>query len=90
VRYDRMMADFEGLMDELCRFLGHPMTPALRETIHQHGEKQRQYQSQHKYNLDKFGLDEERIRRDCAFFYDTFLPPPTAASASGARSERAE
>jgi hypothetical protein len=90
VRYDRMMADFEGLMDEMCRFLGHPMTPALRETIHQRGEKQRKYQSEHKYNLDKFGLDEEQIRRDCAFFYDTFLPPLNAASASGARAERAE
>ena len=31
VRYDRMMADFEGVMDEMCRFLGHEMTPALRD-----------------------------------------------------------
>ena len=23
----------------------------------------------------RFGLDEERVRRECAFFYDTFLPP---------------
>jgi hypothetical protein len=75
VRYDRMMADFEGLMDEMCLFLGHPMTPALRETIHKRGEKQRKYESEHKYDLEKFGLTEAQIRRDCAFFYDTFLPP---------------
>src|SRR5260370_26992623 len=42
VRYDRMMADFEGLMDEMCTFLGRPMTPELRKTIATHGEKQRQ------------------------------------------------
>ena len=33
VRYDRMMADFEGMMDEMCTFLGHEMTPALRATV---------------------------------------------------------
>jgi hypothetical protein len=75
VRYDRMMADFEGLMDEMCKFLGHEMTPKLRETVAKLGEKQRKYESEHKYNLEKYGLTEEQIRRDCAFFYDTFLPP---------------
>jgi hypothetical protein len=75
VRYDRMMADFEGVMDEMCRFLGHEMTPALRATIAKRGEKQRKYESEHKYDLGKFGLTEEQVRRDCAFFYDTFLPP---------------
>jgi hypothetical protein len=75
VRYDRMMADFEGVMDEMCRFLGREMTPELQATINKLGEKQRGYQSEHKYNLEKFGLTEAQIRRDCAFFYDTFLPP---------------
>jgi hypothetical protein len=75
VRYDRMMADFEGLMDEMCTFLNHPMTPELRATIKKRGEKQRAYTSEHKYDLAKYGLTEEQIRKDCAFFYDTFLPP---------------
>jgi omega-hydroxy-beta-dihydromenaquinone-9 sulfotransferase len=75
VRYDRMMADFEGLMDEMCKFLGHPMTPKLHDTVHKLGEKQRTYESEHKYDLEKYGLTEEQVRHDCAFFYDTFLPP---------------
>jgi omega-hydroxy-beta-dihydromenaquinone-9 sulfotransferase len=75
VRYDRMMADFEGMMDEMCAFLNHPMTPELRATIAKRGEKQRKYESEHKYDLEKFGLTEDQVRRDCAFFYDTFLPP---------------
>jgi hypothetical protein len=84
VRYDRMMADFEGMMDEMCRFLGHEMTPALRATIAKRGEKQRSYESEHKYDLERFGLTEEQIRRDCAFFYETFLPPlDLPATASG-------
>ena len=75
VRYDRMMADFEGLMDEMCKFLGHEMTPKLRDTVHQRGEKQRKYESEHKYDLAKYGLTEAQVRRDLAFFYESFLPP---------------
>ena len=75
VRYDRMMADFEGLMDEMCKFLGHPMTPELRAAIAEQGEKQRKHDSGQKYDLAKYGLTEERVRRDFAFLCDTFLPP---------------
>ncbi|MFL5303978.1 MAG: sulfotransferase family protein [Polyangia bacterium] len=84
VRYDRMMADFEGMMDEMCTFLNHPMTPELRATIAKRGEKQRKYESEHKYDLEKFGLTEEQVRRDCAFFYETFLPPLEQTRRTGA------
>jgi len=75
VRYDRMMADFETVVDEMCTFLGHPMTPELEATVDAIGKKQRSYKSEHKYDLAKYGLTEEQIRKDCAFLYDTFLPP---------------
>ena len=75
VRYDRMMADFEGLMDEMCKFLGQPLTPALRAAIAEQGGKQRKHDSGHKYDLAKYGLTEAQVRRDFAFFYDAFLPP---------------
>jgi omega-hydroxy-beta-dihydromenaquinone-9 sulfotransferase len=82
VRYDRMMSDFEGLMDGLCAFLGHPMTPALRATVQQRAEKQRRYTSEHEYDLARFNLSEARIRQDCAFYYETFLPPLALTSAA--------
>lgn len=75
VRYDRMMMDFEGVMEEMCSFLEHEMTPKLRARVHELGDKQRKYESEHRYNLAKFGLSEAQIRADCAFFYQTFLPP---------------
>ena len=84
VRYDRMMADFDGMMEEVCEFLGHEMTPELRATVKAKADKQRSYQSDHKYNLEKFGLTEAQIRKDCAFYYDTFLPPMEFASATPA------
>jgi len=86
VRYDRMMMDFEGLMDEMCAFLGKTITPELRASIRKRAEKQRKYESEHRYDLEKFGLTEAQIRRDCAFFYDTFLPPMDFSPASGERS----
>ena len=81
VRYDQMMADFEGVMAPMCRFLEHEVTPELRATIDRIGREQREYQSEHRYNLAKFGLNEEQIRQDCAFYYETFLPPLEATAA---------
>lgn len=75
VRYDRMMLDLENVMEEMCTFLQHPLTPELKAVVKAQAEKQRSYESEHKYKLDKYGLTEEQIRKDCAFFYDTFLPP---------------
>jgi hypothetical protein len=86
VRYDRMMQDLEGVMEEMCSFLGHPMTPELQSTIEATAREQRSYKSEHRYDLAKFGLSEEQIRKDCAFYYETFLDsdarPSDSASAT--------
>ena len=78
-----MMVDLESVMDEMCVFLDHPITPELRAAVKLQADKQRSYKSEHRYDLQKFGLSEEQIRRDCAFFYEMFLPPlqPTATEA---------
>ena len=68
------MADFEGVMSEVCAFVGHEPDEALRAEIARTAEKQRRYGSPHEYDLDRFGLDAERIRKDCHFVYETFLP----------------
>lgn len=81
VRYDRMMDDFETVVAEMCEFLGHDLTPALQAEAARIGAKQRAYKSEHKYDLTKYGLTEERIRSDCKFLYDTFMPPLPARSA---------
>ncbi|MFT4975021.1 MAG: hypothetical protein ACI8S6_000908 [Myxococcota bacterium] len=75
VRYDRMMAEFEVVMEELLEFIDHEPSAELKQIIADRADKQRAYKSKHKYDLEKFNLDEDKIRRDCAFFYKTFLPP---------------
>ena len=36
-------------------------------------DNQKNFKSAHKYDLEKFGLTEERIKNDCAKIYSTFL-----------------
>ena len=45
----------------------------IKKTIQNTAKNQRRYKSEHKYNLEKFGLTEEQIRKDCANIYRTFL-----------------
>ena len=75
VRFDRMMRDFEGVMDEVLAFLDVEADEALAAAIRETGEKQRAYKSRHAYDLERFGLTAERIRQDLAPIYETFLPP---------------
>jgi hypothetical protein len=83
VRYDRMMGSLENVMEEICGFLDHPITPELRATIEATARQQRSYKSEHSYNLAKFGLSEAQIRKDCAFYYETFLSEPQLRVARG-------
>jgi hypothetical protein len=73
VSYDRMMRDFDGLMAEMARFFDMHPTPAQMAAIAKTADEQRAYESKHKYKLEKYGLDADRIRRDCAFVYETWL-----------------
>ena len=81
VRYDRLMKDFEGLMTDILAFADVPRTPELDQEIARVGAKQRAWKSEHKYDTEKFGITEERIRKDCGFVYDTFLSDPSPKQA---------
>ena len=77
VQYHRMMKDFDGLMGEILEFVDHEPSAELLAEIQQVAEKQRAYQSKHKYDLARFGLSRQQIMDDYAFLYDTFnLPRP--------------
>ena len=73
IQYDRMMNDFDGLMEEILPFINHEPCEKLLNDIKLTAEKQSAYKSNHKYDLSKFGLTEEQIKKDCAVIYDTFL-----------------
>jgi hypothetical protein len=73
IRFDSMMTQFESLMTRIVDFTGHKMTDELQNTIQITAENQRRYESGHSYNLEKFGLTEDQIRKDCEQIYRTFL-----------------
>ena len=51
VRYDRMMSDFETLMDDIFLFTNHEPSAELIDEIKNTAENQRSYKSKHKYDL---------------------------------------
>jgi len=61
------------LMDGILKFINVEKNESLNKVIQETAESQRQFKSGHKYNLDKFGLTEDQIRRDCKDIYQTFL-----------------
>ena len=73
VRFDTMMTEFEPLLASILEFIQVEPTSELTKQIQITAEEQRRYKSGHKYNLKKFGLTEEKIRRDCEQIYRTFL-----------------
>jgi omega-hydroxy-beta-dihydromenaquinone-9 sulfotransferase len=79
VRYDQMMRDFSGTMDELLRFVGHIPDGHQKAAIEATAAAQRRYVSRHKYDAARYGLDPLQIRRDCQFVYDVLLPPLTSS-----------
>ena len=79
VSYDRMMQDFDGLMGEMSVFFDMKPTAEQLEAIRKTADEQRAYKSKHKYNLEKYGLSADRIRKDCAFVYEAWLQDPRTA-----------
>ena len=73
IRYDKMMSNFEVIMNDIFSFLDHNPSKKLINDIQKTAEKQRNYKSKHKYDLKKFGLTEKKIKKDCLPIYETFL-----------------
>jgi hypothetical protein len=80
VPYPRVVHDLGGLMEELLGFIDHVPDVALRRAIAAQAEVQKTRRSEHAYDLARFGLTAERVRRDCAFVYEAFLGGAPAAS----------
>ena len=73
VRFDIMMNDFETLMDQIINFIDIEKKDSLAKVIQDTAKSQKNYKSKHKYDLEKFGLTEDRIKMDCKAIYQTFL-----------------
>ncbi len=73
VNFDTMMYDFENLMDEILKFINVEKNSKLADEIKKTAQSQKTYKSEHKYDLEKFNLTEEQIKKDCINIYKNFL-----------------
>ena len=73
VKFDRMMSDFEGLMNDILEFIDYDPSEEFIFDIRKTAEEQKAFKSGHEYSLEKFGLTEDRIKNDCSVIYNTFL-----------------
>ena len=72
-KFDTMMTNFERLMDEILEFINIEKNSKLADSIKKTAQSQKSYKSKHKYDLQKFGLTEKQIKKDCINIYKTFL-----------------
>ncbi len=72
IPYPRLMKDLEGTMGELSDFLELEPEGRFFDKVRAQAEKQRSHSSKHKYSLERYGLSEERIRRDLDFVYHNY------------------
>jgi len=73
VTFDRLMNDFDNLMFEILNFIEVEKNPELEKLILKTAEEQKSFKSKHQYDLDKFGLSEEQIKKDFKPIYSTFI-----------------
>ena len=79
IHFDRMMNDFDNLMNEILKFIDHLPSDELIENIRKTAEKQSNFKSAHEYDLEKFGLSDDQIKSDCSSIYETFLNKKTVS-----------
>ncbi|MBT3220571.1 MAG: sulfotransferase [Proteobacteria bacterium] len=72
VRFPDLMQNFEKVMDEIFAFTGFEVNDELAQQVAQQAEKQRNYKSKHRYDLQSIGLSREQIRQDLDFVYNGF------------------
>jgi hypothetical protein len=74
VPYQRLKDDLMAVFGEIVSFTGIDASPILRQAVERQAERQRRYQRKHEVApLSQFGIDEQRIRDDFAFFFEKDL-----------------
>ncbi len=75
--YDQLLADLEGMFDEICRFTGIHVSDELQANVERRSANQQQYlkrKSKH-MKIEEFGLSREMISRDFSFVFKQYDIP---------------
>jgi hypothetical protein len=87
IDYRRLTTDPKGTIEDVYRDLGLDITPAFASFLEAEAARTRKHETEHRYSLAEFGLDDAEIRARLAplfekFNWDEDVPPnPQSASA---------
>ncbi len=69
--YDDFLFNFEPTIKRVREFMGIEFSEEMEKVIEEQAEKQKSYKRKHKnYDLEKFGIKEERLRKDLDFMFE--------------------
>jgi hypothetical protein len=81
VDYARVVADPQGVMEEVYEALGLELTGSVRESIAAwRNENPPGKRGVHTYDLSDYGLDLDEVAEEYAFYTDRFAIPREARS----------
>jgi LPS sulfotransferase NodH len=74
VQYDALVREPVATLEKLYAALGFPMTETYRARLEQAARRARSFKSQHRYELDDYGLSETYLRERLAECWDEVAP----------------
>ena len=74
VHYDRLVADPVGTVAAIYDGFSWPMRPDYRRRLELRAREAREFRSQHRYDLARFGLTEADIRSALADYWSDWFP----------------
>lgn len=70
--FPRLMTDLEKITDELLDFVEIDPSHDFKQMLKTKAARQKSWTSSHSYSLEKFGLNEERLKGDLSFVYQQY------------------
>ena len=67
VRYQDLVADPEGTIEEIYNRFGFDLSPEYARILRAEAEKAKTFKSKHRYSLRKMGLSKRRIEKEFQF-----------------------
>lgn len=72
VDYRELVAEPKRTLEQVYADLGLQLTESFRAALQRAQEKSRRHETEHRYSLAEFGLDDEEIRKTLAPLFDRF------------------
>jgi len=90
VDYRELVAQPQRAVEKIYADLGLKMTREMRESLRQEQARSRKHETEHRYSLAEFGLDDAEIRQTLAPLFERFQWDAQVTPAGGPEAARAK